>query len=237
MLHVDLIAPIAKLLDRHAKERPEQVAYWDSSRAINYAQLASNTAAIAANLTKAGVREGDRIALYLPNGVDWIEACLAGLRAGAVIVPISFDAAEGEISYRLADAGCGTVITTPARKDLIAKISPEMIYAGGEAPHGGLSMADLAHDAGAAPLDPDDIDRSSFIIYTSGTTGRAKGVLLSLRSMLWIAAACWSPIGELSAKDVVLSPLPLFHSYGLNLSVLSVLAIGASAHIMEKFSP
>ena len=98
-------------------------------------------------------------------------------------------------------------------------------------------MADLATGAGAAPLDPDDIDRSSFIIYTSGTTGRAKGVLLSLRSMLWIAAACWSPIGELSEKDVVLSPLPLFHSYGLNLSVLSVLAIGASEHIMEKFSP
>jgi acyl-CoA synthetase (AMP-forming)/AMP-acid ligase II len=55
--------------------------------------------------------------------------------------------------------------------------------------------------------------------------------------MLWIAAACWAPICELSAKDVVLSPLPLFHSYGLNLSVLSVLAAGASEHIMEKFSP
>jgi long-chain acyl-CoA synthetase len=62
MLHVDLIASIAKLLDRHAKERPEQVAYWDSSRSITYAQLARNTAAIAANLAKAGVREGDRIA-------------------------------------------------------------------------------------------------------------------------------------------------------------------------------
>ena len=98
-------------------------------------------------------------------------------------------------------------------------------------------MADLATGAGAAPLDPEDIDRSSFIIYTSGTTGRAKGVLLSVRGMLWIAAACWAPICELSAKDVVLSPLPLFHSYGLNLSVLSVLAAGASEHIMEKFSP
>src|SRR5262245_54093779 len=123
MLHVDLIAPIAKLLDRHAKEWPEQVAYWDSSRAITYAQLASNTAAIAANLTKAGVREGDRIAIYLANGGDWIEACLGGLRAGAVIVPISFEAVEGEISYRLTDASCGTVITTSAKKDLIAKIT------------------------------------------------------------------------------------------------------------------
>jgi long-chain acyl-CoA synthetase len=243
MLHVDLIAPIGKLLDRHAKERPEQVAYWDSSRSITYAQLAKNTAAIAANLVKADVREGDRIAIYLPNGVDWIEACLAGLRAGAVVVPISFDAAEGEISYRLTDANCGTVITTSGRRDLIAKmsrdagISPEMIYTDREAQQAGLAMADLATGTGATPLDPDDIDRSSFIIYTSGTTGRAKGVLLSLRSMLWIAAACWSPICELRAKDVVLSPLPLFHSYGLNLSVLSVLAAGASEHIMEKFSP
>ena len=66
------------------RQRPEQVAYWDSSRSITYAKLAKNTAAIAANLAKAGVGEGDRIAIYLPNGVDWIEACFAGLRAGAV---------------------------------------------------------------------------------------------------------------------------------------------------------
>src|SRR5262249_42142450 len=150
----DLIAPIGKLLDRHAKERPKQVAYWDSSRSITYAQLAANTAAIAANLAKAGVRQGDRIAIYLPNGVDWIEACFAGLRAGAVIVPISFDAVEGEISYRLTDASCGTVITMAARKDLVAKISrdaeisPKMIYAGREAQHDGLSIADLAAGAG-----------------------------------------------------------------------------------------
>jgi acyl-CoA synthetase (AMP-forming)/AMP-acid ligase II len=242
MLQVDLIAPIAKLLDRHAKQRREQVAYWDSSRSITYAQLAGSTAAIAANLAKVGVREGDRIAIYLPNGVDWIEACFAGLRAGAVIVPISFDAAEGEISYRLTDASCGVIITTSARADLVAKISheagisPKVIYAGRNAERAGLSLAGLASGAGGAALDPDDIDGSAFIVYTSGTTGRAKGVLLSLRGMLWIAAACWSPIAELSAKDVVLSPLPLFHSYGLNFSVLGVLTVGASEHIMEKFS-
>ena len=73
MLHADLIAPIPTLLDRHSKERPEQVAYWDGSRSITYARLASTTASIAANLTKAGVREGDKVAIYLPNGVDWVE--------------------------------------------------------------------------------------------------------------------------------------------------------------------
>jgi acyl-CoA synthetase (AMP-forming)/AMP-acid ligase II len=243
MLHVDLISPVATLLNRRAKERPEQVAYWDSSRSITYAELARSTASIAANLTKAGVHEGDRVAVYLPNGVDWVEACFATLRAGAVFVPISYDAAEGEISYRLSDAGCGAIVTTAARKELVMKIagetgiSPALIYAGPDAPQAGMAMADLAAGASAAPLDPDDIDRSSFILYTSGTTGRAKGVLLSVRGMLWVAAASWMPICELSEKDVVLSPLPLFHSYALNLSVLSIVAAGASAHLLERFSP
>src|SRR5271170_6560813 len=54
--------------------------------------------------------------------------------------------------------------------------------------------------------------------------------------MLWIVAACWAPITGLSDRDTMLSPLPLFHSYALNLSVLSVLATGASEYIMERFS-
>src|SRR5262244_1789805 len=139
MLHVDLIGPLARLLDRHAKQRPEQVAYWDSSRSVTYAQLAERTSSIAANLAKAGLQEGDKVAIYLPNGVDWIEGCFAALRAGAVVVPISFDAAEGEISYRLTDAGCNLLITAAVRNELIAKIcsdaaiAPSIIYAGADA--------------------------------------------------------------------------------------------------------
>jgi acyl-CoA synthetase (AMP-forming)/AMP-acid ligase II len=245
MLHTGLIAPISELLERHRKQRPDKVAYWDAARSVTYSQLAGRTASIAAGLSSTGVREGDRIAIYLPNGVDWIEACFAGLRAGAVIVPISYDAAEAEIAYRLSDADCRTVITTPARKELIDKLTAGMsgpvslVFAGAGASEAGLCLNELAQGArgNASALDPDDIDRSSFIIYTSGTTGRAKGVLLSVRGMLWIVAACWAPICDLNENDVVLSPLPLFHSYALNLSVLGVLAVGASEHILERFSP
>src|SRR5262249_5945866 len=65
---------------------------------------------------KMGIREDDKVALCFPNGVDWIEACFACVRAGAVVVPISHDAAEGEILYGLEDAGCGLVFTSAARK-------------------------------------------------------------------------------------------------------------------------
>ncbi len=86
------------------------------------------------------------------------------------------------------------------------------------------------------PRDPASLHETSFILYTSGTTGRAKGVQLTVHGMLWVTAACWAPITGLTDRDTVLSPLPLFHSYALNLSVLSILATGASEYIMEKFS-
>jgi long-chain acyl-CoA synthetase len=243
MLHAELIAPVSEMLERHRKARPDKVAYWDAQRSVTYSQLASRTASIAGGLAARGVREGDRVAIYLPNSVDWVEVCLAGLRCGAMIVPIGYDAAEAEIAYRLFDADCRTVITTAARKELIGRLTAgsaapvSLVFAGAGASEAGLCLEQLAERSTTVALDPADIDRSSFIIYTSGTTGRAKGVLLSVRGMLWIAAACWAPICDLSESDVVLSPLPLFHSYALNLSVLSVLACGASEHILERFSP
>src|SRR5260221_6246383 len=167
MLHEGLIAPISELLARHRKERPDKVAYWDAARSVTYSQLASRTASIAAGLASMGVREGDRIAIYLPNGVDWIEACFAGLRAGAVIVPISYDAAEAEIAYRLSDADCGTVITTPARKELASRLAAglngpvSLLFAGAGAGEAGPCLDELVRaNADLAP-DPDGIDHPS----------------------------------------------------------------------------
>src|SRR3977135_4292430 len=117
MLHTELIAPVSELLERHRQERPDKIAYWDAARSVTYSELARRTASIACGLAGKGVKEGDRVAIYLPNGVDWIEACFASLRCGAMLVPISYDAAEAEIAYRLSDADCRTVITTPAPKD------------------------------------------------------------------------------------------------------------------------
>jgi acyl-CoA synthetase (AMP-forming)/AMP-acid ligase II len=100
-----------------------------------------------------------------------------------------------------------------------------------------LRYAELVVSAAkSAPRDPASLHEPMYILYTSGTTGRAKGVQLTVHGMLWVAAACWAPITGLSERDTVLSPLPLFHSYALNLSVMTILAAGATEYIMEKFS-
>lgn len=243
MLQTDLIAPVAVLLERHATARGSKVAYRDASSKVTYAELAARTGNLAGHLADNGIQVGDKVAILLPNSVAWIESCFAINRAGAIGVPISYDATESEILYRLQDADCSGVITTDQQAPLIARLRQKLpalvsvLVDYGSQRGEGLRYEELAASAPKSqPRDPIEIEQPAFIIYTSGTTGRAKGVVLSVHSMLWVTAACWAPVAGLSEKDVVLSPLPLFHSYALNLSVLSILAVGATEYIMDKYS-
>src|SRR5271170_7532713 len=122
MLHTDLIAPIPELLRRHAAARGEKVAYRDAQSAVTYAELNERTAKLAGHLADCGIAPGDTVAIMLPNSVPWVESCLAIARAGAIGVPISYDATEPEIAYRLTDAGCKAVITSAERGDLFARL-------------------------------------------------------------------------------------------------------------------
>ena len=122
MLHTDLIAPIPELLRRHAAARGSKTAYRDAQSLVTYAELLDRTGRLAGHLADSGIAENDAIAIMLPNSVQWVEACFATSRAGAVGVPISYDATESEIAYRLTDENCKAVFTTGERGDLFAKL-------------------------------------------------------------------------------------------------------------------
>jgi acyl-CoA synthetase (AMP-forming)/AMP-acid ligase II len=244
MLHTDLIAPIPVLLKRQAAARGSKTAYRDAQSSVTYAELLDRTGRLAGHLADSGIAPNDTVAIMLPNSVQWIEACFAITRAGAIAVPISYDATESEIAYRLTDANCKAVFTTGERDDLFARLKSQapnlktpIVTDRGQCSADALPYARLiSSEAKSAPRDPASLHEPMYILYTSGTTGRAKGVQLTVHGMLWVAAACWAPITGLSEKDTVLSPLPLFHSYALNLSVMTILATGATEYIMEKFS-
>ena len=244
MIQTDLIAPLPELLRRQADAHGGKVAYQDAVRSVTYAELLQRTGHLAGHLADLGIEPGQSVAMLLPNSVAWVETSFAITRAGAVGVPIAYESSEPEILYRLQDADCRLVITTDEKAGLIDKLRAEapgvktiVLADRGVRIAGALRLADLlASVPKSKPRDGSDIDQPAYIIYTSGTTGRAKGVLLTVRGMLWVTAACWAPICGLSEHDVVLSPLPLFHSYALNLSVLSILAVGATEHIMERWS-
>ncbi|WP_104017588.1 class I adenylate-forming enzyme family protein [Roseovarius nitratireducens] len=241
MIRTDLIAPLATLLPRQAATFPDKVAFEDRNRSITYAALAGEVCALAGQYRALGLAPGGTVGVWLPNSVDWIVAALAAIRAGGIAVPIAFDAKSDEMAYRVSDAGIAILVTRSEKTDAVDALAtdrPETLILtdlDGTQPDGVSDFADLC----AAPpveLPADDIDATSMIVYTSGTTGKPKGVKLTTRSMLWVNAACWAPIVHLGPEDRVLSPLPLFHSYALNFSVLSIVANGAGEFIMEKFS-
>src|SRR5580658_3025078 len=122
MLHTDLIAPIPELLRRHAAARGDKCAFRDAHSSVTYAELESRTGKLAGHLADCGIAPGDTVAIMLPNSVQWVESCLAIARAGAIGVPISYDATEPEIAYRLEDAACKAAITSAERGDLFARL-------------------------------------------------------------------------------------------------------------------
>jgi long-chain acyl-CoA synthetase len=244
MIKTDVIKPLGELLEERAVQYGSKVAYWDSHQQASYLDLNRQSKNIAKKLRSKGLLGSDKVAIYLPNSVNWVLACFGLVRAGLVAVPISHDAAPGEVSYRLADSGAKFIVTTKERLGVLVglkgEIDPKLqiIIVDEEQITGCENFSAYCKDSNGSADEEisTSIDDVAFIVYTSGTTGKAKGVQLTLRSMLWVVAACWIPIAEMNDKDVVLSPLPLFHSYALNFSVLSIVAAGASEFIVEKYS-
>src|SRR5215213_11478812 len=122
MLHAELIAPIHTLLERHAATGGKKIAYRDAHGAVSYAALRERTGNLAGHLADLGIAANDTVAMLLPNGVAWVESCFAIARAGAIGVPISYEATEPEIAYRLTDANCRAIVTTAERAALVAKV-------------------------------------------------------------------------------------------------------------------
>ena len=92
MIRTELIASIGELIRRHAATKADKVAFRDSRSSVTYGRLAQTTANLAGHLQDLGIAAGERIAIMLPNSVEWVESCFAIARAGAVSVPLSYDA-------------------------------------------------------------------------------------------------------------------------------------------------
>ena len=75
-MNTELIASIPELIARQAEKYPAKVAYSDSLSSVTYGALAQSTANLAGNLQALGIAPGDRVAMLLPNSVQWVQGCL-----------------------------------------------------------------------------------------------------------------------------------------------------------------
>ncbi len=233
MLHVETIRPLPELLRASAERHGDRPALSDRGRRVSHQELDLRSRRLGGRLRGLGVRDGDVVLLLLPTGVGLVEGYLAAVRAHAVAACVNVVTTVDELAFALDDCRPRAVVTDAARAPLLASA----VAATGRA--GPAILLDGGEDrAGPVPDPPDDLplDDPAFLLYTSGTTGRPKGVLLTQRGMLWVAAAAWLPALGLTGADRLLVPLPLAHSYPLDIT-LAALAVGARVHLPERFSP
>ncbi|MDI5963006.1 AMP-binding protein [Streptantibioticus silvisoli] len=237
-MRTELIRPLHELIATHAAERPDKTAYHDARTSVTYGELAGRTGRLAGHLAALGLERGARAALCLGNRVEMVESYLAVTRAAAVGVAINPNCSDDELAYLLDDCSAALVITDRARADQVARVAGAgvgVVVVGPDEPAAGRWHYETlaTTEPPAAPRDDLGLDEPAWMLYTSGTTGSPKGVPSTQRGSLWATASCNAPILGLCEDDRMLWPMPLFHCVAHNLCVLGVLAVGATAHIMD----
>jgi long-chain acyl-CoA synthetase len=200
----------AALIDEVAHRRPEHPALrWDGG-AMTYRELASRVIEFGEHLAARDVRPGQRVALSIPNGTDFVVALLGSLAAGVTVAPLDVLLKDEERAAIVADLEPALLVETAIGGDLIEQMRP-----------GSPAMAPAC----------------ALVLYTSGSTGRPKGSLLSHAALTFAIRSWAEPVMALREDDVVLAALPLAHSFGLNGALLAPLLTGATVRLVERFAP
>jgi len=203
---------------------------------ISYGQLRDLVEETATALLARGVAPGDRVALVFPNGPEAILLFLATSLIG-VSCPLNPGYKEDEFRFYLEDTGARFLVVPPGEGAAARAAMP----AGGTVIEAALDQAgglSLSHGAGkpAESFDGAGFEDTALVLHTSGTTSRPKRVPLRHRNLVTSARNIISSY-ELSADDVSLCIMPLFHVHGLVASTLATLGSGGTVVVPRKFNP
>ncbi len=209
--------------------QPTKPTLWDASSGwVTRGDLARRTKAAAGRLFGAGLRKGDRIILSAAASVDLVVAHVAALRLGLIVVPVNGAYQKAELAHIVGDAEPrAAVVDKPEWVRWLAELAPEMTV---------VSSRLALDDATAPSLDQMDSRDPALLGYTSGTTGVPKGAVLTHGNLLAGAESVriawrWTP------DDRLVLALPLFHMHGLGVGLHGTLLTGASAVLLDGFSP
>ena len=239
MSNANLYACLAERFGENPEKRP--FATLPDGRSFSYADLDAVSAKFANALISLGVQPGDRVAVQVEKSIEALMLYLGTLRAGGVFLPLNTAYTGAELAYFLGDAEPRVFVCDPAKAEALAPVAAKAgsrletmgIYREGQPAPGTMLEKGLAASDSFETVERGPGDLAA-ILYTSGTTGRSKGAMLT-HDNLWSNAITLCDYWHFTADDVLLHPLPIFHTHGLFTSSNTVMAAGGSMIFLSKF--
>ena len=227
---------IHEILDEGARGDVSRVAFTDEHGVVwSYRRLIDTVELVAIEMSRLGIRPGDRVMIVCENSIAAIVLlyALSRIDAWAVVT----NARLSQHGLDLIENDC-----QPRRVFYTHAISPE---ADAHACRrradiesfigiGEMKIGRLDADSVAERVHRDSSRQVAVVIYKTGTTGRPKGVMLSHRSLAFVACR-GKRTDTIRSDDVSLCVMPISHSYGLTL-LQGMLFAGAHLRIMPRFA-
>jgi long-chain acyl-CoA synthetase len=235
---------LVHMLDCTVSKYPRKVALVFGSKKITYAHLSFLSKRLASALYNLGVKELDKVALWLPNCPEFVYCFFGILRLRAVVVPINTMFKREEARFVIEDSLAKVLISSIDKADdsqnILSRLPSLKYILGVPAPKEKSVILDFYNLIDKAKefekkmiIAEDDLAE---IIYTSGTTGKPKGACLSHSNILSNIKDC-SEVIKLSRKDCFICFLPLFHSFASTVCMLLPIYRGAKVVIMRAVRP
>jgi acyl-CoA synthetase (AMP-forming)/AMP-acid ligase II len=207
----------------------------DESVTISYDSMRDQVREAADAFATAGIGRGDRVAMALPNGLSAIVGFLGASIAGTA-APLNPAYREDEFKFYLEDTNAKLLVLPEEGADEARRAAgtsvPIMTVSSGSDGRVRFSSVGGAQRMAGAPSGED----VALVLHTSGSTGRPKRVPLKHRNLAYSVGNIVRTYG-LTADDVSLCVMPLFHVHGLMASMMSTLATGGAVVVPPKFNP
>ena len=211
-------------LSKRAELNPDLEALVDhaAGRRFTFAQLNERADRAAHALTGLGLATGDRVAVLLPNGHQFVEVFYGAARAGLVVVPLNSRLVANELAYMLRDSGATVLVFDAGYDAVVAELrergenndgTPVLhwLRVGADRPGWAADFDALVQGAEFDPVSVEvDGEDPLFIMYTSGTTGLPKGAVHTHDSVQWSVLTVLASV-DIRFCDRYLISMPLFH--------------------------
>ncbi|HEY8286687.1 MAG TPA: 4-coumarate--CoA ligase family protein [Chloroflexota bacterium] len=235
----EISLPHLLLVSALGREERTAIIEGTSGRAITYGEFALQVRRVAANLAQRGLRKGDVLAIFLPNGIEYAVALQAVMLLGGIVTTVNPTYTAHELAFQLEDAHAAYLLTIPALLERAREANHggrlREIFVVGEG-EGATPFADLLADSGEPPEVVIDALRDLAILpYSSGTTGLPKGVMLTHHNLVANILQTKAAEHRLDEDSRLLAVLPFYHIYGQVVVLYMGLYLGATIITMPRF--